>query len=138
MSQAYKAGDILQAVFSGRVDGQIKPRPVLFWQSDSNSCRILVSAIYGTETQGKWECRLSPNNFNGLTKECFVRIDNTHYILSSNVLEIRGSLSQIEFNIIKKLLLEYSEEVKNNSPQNFSSDPFDILIMIDKKWRIKQ
>ena len=128
MSQVYKAGDILQVAFSGRVDGQTKSRPVLFWMEDANNThRILVSGIFGTETQRKWESCLSPSPFNGLTKRCFARIDSTQYISRSSVLKIRGSLNQMEFSIIKKLMLEYSEEYKSNSPENFSADPFDIF-----------
>ena len=128
MSQVYKAGDILQATFSGQVNGQTKSRPVLFWMEDaSNPLRILVSGIFGTETKRKWEYRLSPSPLNGLIKECFVRIDSTQYISVNSVLKIRGYLNQVEFNIIKNLMLEYSEEYKRNSPENFSTDPFDIF-----------
>ena len=128
MSQAYKAGTILQATFSGRVDGQIKPRPVLFWMKDvNNSSRILVSGIFGTATQRKWEYCLCPSSLNGLTKKCYVRIDATQYILIDSILKIRGALNEIELNSVKKLLLEYSNEYKLRSPEDFSADPFDIF-----------
>jgi len=128
MSQAYKAGTILQAAFSGRVDGQIKPRPVLYWMNDANNpSRILISGIFGTATQRKWEYCLHPNSLNGLTKECYVRIDSTQYIPLSSILKTRGTLNEIEFNFVKKLLLEYSEEYKSKSPEDFNTDPFDIF-----------
>ena len=128
MSPAYKAGDILQVAFPGRVDGQTKSRPVLFWMEDiNNSSRILVSGIFGTSTQRKWDFRLFPNHVNGLTKVCFVYIDSTQYISVGGVLRVRGSLSATEFSIVKKLMLEYSDDYKANSPEDFGSSPFDVF-----------
>jgi len=128
MSQAYKEGTILQAAFSGRVDGQLKPRPVLFWMKDvNNSSRILVSGIFGTATQRKWEYCLYPSSLNGLTKKCYIRIDTTQFIPIGSILKIRGTLNGIELSFVKKLLLEYSNEYKSKSPEDFSTDPFDIF-----------
>ena len=89
--------------------------------------RILVSGIFGTATQRQWECRLYPNQYNGLTKECFVRIDDTRYIDTDTVLETRGSLDTITFGLVKKLMEEYSNEQKMNSPEEFGEDPFEIF-----------
>ena len=128
MSQAYKAGDILRVVYSGLVDGETKRRRVLFWLEDvMNPSRILVSGIYGTATQGKWECRLYPNQYNGLTKDCVVRIDNTRYIQASSVLELCGTLNPIEFSAVKNLMMEYSSAYKANSPEDFDENPFGIF-----------
>ena len=128
MSQAYKAGDILHVALSGRIDGQTKLRPALFWLEDANDPnRILVSGIFGTATQRRWECRLSPNQYNGLAKECFIRIDETQYIDINSVIKILGSLDPIAFALIKERMQAYSSEQKMSSPKDFDEDPFSIF-----------
>ena len=128
MSQAYKAGDILQVALSGRVDGETKIRPTLFWLEDiNNPSRILISGIFGTATHSKWECRLLPNPYNGLTKECFVRINETRYIDANSVIKTLGSLDSMAFTLIKERMKEYSNEQKMSSPKDFEEDPFSIF-----------
>jgi hypothetical protein len=128
MLRIYNAGNILQVALFGRVDGQMKPRPALFWMERSNDpSQILVSGIFGTEEQRKWEYRLFPSPDNGLTKICFVRVDNTQYIPTDSVLKIRGLLSSVEFEPIKRMMIDYSNEYKANSPKDFGCDTFDIF-----------
>jgi hypothetical protein len=89
--------------------------------------RILVSGIFGTATQSKWENRLSPHHNNGLTKECFVRIDETQYIDINSVIKILGSLDSMAFILLKERMKEYSNEQKMSSPKDFEEDPFSIF-----------
>ncbi|MDR1019461.1 MAG: hypothetical protein LBL73_01775 [Synergistaceae bacterium] len=115
-------------MFRGRVDGQPKARPVLFWmQGFSGTRKILVSGIFGTATARKWEQKLSPSVRNGLTKECVVRLDDTRYINADDVLRVLGSLNETEFKAVRDLMIRYSGDYKANSPDDFGDGTFDIF-----------
>jgi hypothetical protein len=128
MLARYNPGDILRVMFSGRVDGQAKARPVLYWLQDSaDPQRILVSGIFGTPSDRSWEQKLFPSTQNGLTKECVIRIDDTRYIRIDNVLSVLGSLNKFEFEVVRNLMIRYSDNCKASSPDDFGNEIFDVF-----------
>ncbi|MDR3165643.1 MAG: hypothetical protein LBU13_08700 [Synergistaceae bacterium] len=128
MPAAFEPGDILGAVFSGRVDGQIKVRPVLYWmRHKKNTKLILVSGTFGTVTGREWELKLFPKPDNGLTKECVLRLDDTVYIGEDAIIRILGRLNVFELVEAKNMLIQYSSHIKENSPQDFDDDIFSVF-----------
>ena len=128
MSVAFKPGDVLRVIYSGLVDGEIKVRRVLFWMySQTNQQRILISPFHGTVTNRKWELRYSPKPGNGLSKNCVLRISDTHYLDIGSIPKLLGHLDQIDFADAKNMMIEYSDYVKNSSPEDFDCDPFSIF-----------
>ena len=128
MSALYEPGDILRIAHIGRVDGQTKHRPCLFWMQHKNDANlILISGIFSNASGREWELFLNPAVHNGLTKNCVLRFDNTIFIDKSAVLAVLGRLNPLELLVVKEKMFQYSETVKADSSKDYDSDVFSIF-----------
>ena len=129
MSALYEPGDILRIAHIGRVDGQTKHRPCLFWIQHKNDANlILISGIFSNASGRDWELSLHPAIHNGLTKKCVLRLDNTIFVDKGTVVAVLGRLNSLELLAVKEKMFQYSETFKINSPKDYDNDIFSIFL----------
>lgn len=68
-----------------------------------------------------------PGPHNGLDKPSVIRLTNTIYVSKASVIRPMGALNELERFAVTGLMEDYSRYLKDNSPDDFGEDIFEIF-----------